>query len=289
MDNVFLKTDITPVVCVDAFYTVHYFNYGKKFKFDGERHNFWEIIYIDRGKAIIDADKKTIELSQGEAFFHKPNQFHAVEATDFASSIIVSFAMSGQTEFFENKKFKLTSSQQMILSNVVLEFSQAFSDPLSELNQRQMHLRENAPIGSTQLMKCYLESFLISLMRKTNVKLDQKANSDAELTVKIKKYLTDNLYSSISLDSLSKSLYFSKTHISAKFKSDTGMSVLAFFNKMKIDESKRLISSGQYSLTQIATMMGYGSSQYFTRIFKKTTNFTPSEWAKSTKLDNVLR
>jgi len=285
----YVKTKIIPVISVSALYTVHYFNYGKKFRFDGESHDFWEIIFIDRGCVTITADDRIIELNQGEAYFHKPNEFHTVEANGFATSIIVSFAMTGDCAFFENKKIKLTKAQQMMLGNIVIEYSQAFNGPLADMFQTKMELKEDAPIGATQLIKCYLESLLITLMRKPSSLPTKKADSDAELTLQIKRYLSENLYGSISLDELSKALYFSKTYLSSKFRLDTGSSIIAYFNNMKIDEAKRLISSGRYSLTQIATVMGYGSSQYFTRIFKKATGFTPSEWAKSTKLDNILR
>ena len=78
MKNNFVKTPINPVINVTAFYTVHYFNYGRKFSFEGESHNFWELVYVDRGEATIVADDKQHILRQGEAYFHKPNQFHNI-------------------------------------------------------------------------------------------------------------------------------------------------------------------------------------------------------------------
>ena len=85
MKNNFVKTPINPVINVTAFYTVHYFNYGRKFSFEGESHNFWELVYVDRGEATIVADDKQHILRQGEAYFHKPNQFHNIKTTGFAS------------------------------------------------------------------------------------------------------------------------------------------------------------------------------------------------------------
>lgn len=289
MKNSFVKTRVNPIISINGIYTIHYFNYGRKFLFEGESHNFWELVYIDRGKATIVADENCYELSQGEAFFHKPNQFHTIKTLEFASSIIVTFSASGDCSFFENRRIRLNSAEQILLGNIVTESSLAFSDAPDEIYTKKMHFRENAPIGATQMIRCYLECLLIMLMRKKSVQVPSvKAQNDAELTIHIKRILNKNLYSNITLDELSRELFFSKTYLGEKFKADTGQSIIAYYNNLKIDEAKRLISTGQYSLTQISGKLGFGSAQYFTRLFKKIVHATPSEWAKSTKVDNVL-
>lgn len=289
MKNNFVKTPVKNLISVGSFYTVHYFDYGRKFSFEGESHNFWELVYVDRGSVTIVADDKQYELSRGEAFFHKPNQFHSIRTVEFASSIIVTFSLSGETSFFEDRKVVLTPVMQALLGNIVSEFSYAFSDTPDEIYMRALHYRENPPLGAVQMMRCYLECLLISLMREeSDVKPMVKAKNDAELTVRIKALLTEKLYTDVTLDEISKRLFFSKTYLSARFKADVGYSIIAYYNKMKTDEAKRLISTGRYSLSQVASMLGYGSAQYFTRIFKKVTHFTPSEWAKSAKVDNLL-
>ena len=289
MKSNFVKTLIKPVLSVTAFYTVHYFNYGKKFSFEGESHNFWELVYVDRGEATIVADDHACTLRRGEAYFHKPNQFHSIKTAGYASSIIVTFSLSGDASFFEDRKVTLSPAEQAILGNIVTEFSLAFSDKPDEIYMRELHYREDAPVGAAQMMKCYLETLLVMLMRDgQGVRPVIKPHSDAELTVRVKAVLSEKLYGTVTLDEISKRLFFSKTCIETRFKADVGSSIITYYNKMKTDEAKRLIASGQYSLSQVATMLGYGSAQYFTRTFKKITHYTPSEWAKSTKVDNLL-
>ncbi len=289
MKNCFVKTPIKPIVSVTGIYTIHYFNYGRKFCFEGKRHNFWELVYIDRGKATIVADDNCFELSQGEAFFHKPNQFHTIKTLEFASSIIITFSANGDCSFFEDRRIRLSNAEQIMLGNIITENALAFSDAPDEIYTKELHFRENAPVGATQMIRCYLECLLITLMRKKNGHIPlTKAQTDTELTIQIKRILNENLYSDITLDELSRKLFFSKTYLGEKFKADTGQSIKSYYNNLKIDEAKRLISTGQYSFTQISNKLGFGSTQYFTRMFKKVVHATPSEWAKSTKVDNVL-
>ena len=44
---------------VKKIYTLHYFEYSKNFIFSGEKHNFWEFLYVDKGEVEIIADDRT--------------------------------------------------------------------------------------------------------------------------------------------------------------------------------------------------------------------------------------
>ena len=97
---------------------------------------------------------------------------------------------------------------------------------------RALHYRDDAPVGAAQMMKCYLETLLISLMRDgKNYRPVVKPETDAELTVRVKGILSEKLYGSVTLDEISKRLFFSKTCIGTRFKADVGCSVISYFNK----------------------------------------------------------
>ena len=65
---------------IDELYTVHYFEYMNNFSFEGERHNFWEFLYVDKGEIGVTADNNYTLLKKGDLIFHKPNEFHTVKA-----------------------------------------------------------------------------------------------------------------------------------------------------------------------------------------------------------------
>ena len=78
----YIKTPLKSVFTVRAVYTVHYFRYAQLFEFAGESHPFWEFVYIDSGTASITADGRKFDMSQGDAYFHKPNEFHTIKTDD---------------------------------------------------------------------------------------------------------------------------------------------------------------------------------------------------------------
>ena len=58
---------------IDKIYSVHYFEYACNFSFEGESHNFWEFICVDKGNVDIVAGDETITLYSNDIFFHYPN------------------------------------------------------------------------------------------------------------------------------------------------------------------------------------------------------------------------
>ena len=63
---------------------------------------------------------------------------------------------------------------------------------------------------------------------------------------------------------------------------------MKYFNQIKVNEAKRLISEGKYSFTQIADILKFGSIHYFSRVFKQFTHMTPSGYEKSVKARSLL-
>ncbi len=302
---IYFKNNLGDVLKINALYTVHYFKYGRNFTFPLESHDFWEVIYIDSGKAIVTVGNAEYELKQGEVIFVSPRVPHTVcTKNSFANSAIASFSAKGRMlSFLKNNKFILKDGQKEILAKVVSEAKKAFPDRLDDPYATKMEFKANVPFGSEQWIKNLLELLLISVIRDNYpfakpierseerfLQSVENRNFDAKgLTGKIIKLLEENVYESISLDGLSKELYFSKTYLKNVFKKSTGTSIIKYFNNLKIEEAKKLISMSKYTFTEISSMLGFSSVYYFTRLFKNVTDMTPSEYSLSLKVDNVLR
>lgn len=80
----YIATELRKVIDVQSIVTVHYFEYAKNYVFEGERHDFWELLYVDKGEVEVMADEVGYRLKRGEMIFHKPNEFHNV----FANGVV---------------------------------------------------------------------------------------------------------------------------------------------------------------------------------------------------------
>lgn len=293
----YFRNQLSEVIKVPAIYTIHYFRYGQNFYFPLESHPFWELVFIDSGKANITASDRSFVMNHGEICFHSPDAVHTISTEDeFCNSAIVSFEATGRMmSFFENRVFKLNDYQKKLLADIVTEGRAAFVGRLDDANQTKMIKKAEAPFGSGQFIKNNLELLLISIIR-SNLPDSAKTAEYASSTVhadriveKIIELLKKRVTTSVSLDEISNELFFSKTYIKTVFKKHTGTSIIKYYNELKIDEAKKLISLKKYSVTEIKTMLGFSSVHYFSRLFKQVTDMTPSEYLKSIKADNVLK
>ena len=71
---------IEDLIVVDKLVTVLNFEFDKNFKTNGEAHNFWEIVYVERSEVVCIGEEGATVLKEGEMLFHKPNEFHALSA-----------------------------------------------------------------------------------------------------------------------------------------------------------------------------------------------------------------
>ena len=82
MKDDFIKFKFKKVLNIEKLVTILYAEFSKDFVFEGERHNFWEMVYVDRSEVICTAEKRHFLLKRGELTFHKPNEFHAIRSAN---------------------------------------------------------------------------------------------------------------------------------------------------------------------------------------------------------------
>ena len=186
VDNYFL-TRLPEDIVVDSMVTIHYFEFASDYVFKGERHDFWEFLYVDKGEVEIMAETKGYKLEQGDIVFHKPNEFHSVWANGRIAPNIVVISFSSKSRsmgFFENKIMKLTAYCRDLLGEIINEGGEYFSNDFGHEYNRLVR-RGSPKFGSGQLIKVYLEMFLIQLFRedisvKNRDRLSAKAKERVE-------------------------------------------------------------------------------------------------------------
>ena len=296
MSTAFQKLPLPDTVSVSRLVSFFYFEFAKDFIFPGERHNFWEFIYIDKGEVNIHADSRQILLKQGQIYFHKPNEFHAIFANKIVAPNICVIAFECKSEamsHLENALFQLNSYQLTLISLILKEGVSCFQPPLDNYTATALTLRPDAPFAALQTLKDLLELFFIDLIRCGGLKEQEKKavksqyifteNHQKQLTDAVIAYMKENIPNNINVPQLCRELNISKTSLSVAFKNVTGCSLIEYFTKLKMDAAKKLIREENYNVTQIAQMLGFGSVHYFSRRFKALTSMSPSEYAKSIK------
>lgn len=84
----------------------------------------------------------------------------------------------------------------------------------------------------------------------------------------------------LTLESIAEMIPVHPSHLSRTFKQETNMNITTYIQKQRIEMAKVYLKSESISITDIAFMVGFNDLNYFSRIFKKTTGMTPSQYAK---------
>ena len=289
MDN-FTRVGFDKIFNVEKLITIFYMELSKNFSYEGERHDFWEMVYIDKGEMICTADKNRFVLKSGEMTFHKPNEFHNLSGDNKTApnvSIITFECKSRAMKYFEGKIFRLDSEEKSMLSTLFQEGLSCYKleDQHNPLLQK-LNVIENAPFGSSQMTKNLLEMFLIKLCRSKEV-LTKKMRRNyvidgVEVPYNVKEILDilhQNIYGKISIKDIAAMLGKSESSVKKLFAEYHG--IIKYYNSLKIKEAKRLIREERYNLSQIADMLNFDNPQYFSKCFKQFTKMTPTEYKKS--------
>lgn len=91
-------------------------------------------------------------------------------------------------------------------------------------------------------------------------------------------YIFDQIDADPSLASVAEHFNLNKNYLSQLFKQKTGENFLEFLTRAKMERAKVLIREGNYKNYEISALLGYKEVDYFTRLFKKHTGYTPSEY-----------
>lgn len=81
----------------------------------------------------------------------------------------------------------------------------------------------------------------------------------------------------LDLITLSKKLSVSTSTIQKKIKKETGKSVSVFISEYRLNRAQILIESGNYQISEIVELVGFGGASYFSKCYKDYFGFTPSK------------
>lgn len=276
---------------IDGFNSIYYFEFGKEFTHTPEKHDFWEMVYVDSGEINAITNGLGCTLQQGQVIFHEPMEIHAHVSNKRVANtmLVISFTTkSDAMKHFKGKTFTLDKTGKTLLSLFLEEAKKALGNVPGTYENKNNLLFLPSVFGSTQLLQCYLTEFLILLIRNgstlgaevsTGKKTREIAyNSLCELMCE---YMKNSIYKPLTLKELCAHFMLGKTQLCKIFRENTGQSPIDYYTGLKMKEAKRLLREKNDSVSQIADKLGYSSIHIFSRAFKKSVGYSPTVYAKS--------
>ncbi|RNB89590.1 AraC family transcriptional regulator [Brevibacillus fluminis] len=92
------------------------------------------------------------------------------------------------------------------------------------------------------------------------------------------RFIKEQLNERIMLEEVAQYCCLSKYHLSHLFKREVGLSVVDFINKLRLEKAKYYLETTDWTMQQIASQVGFQDANYFSRMFKKVHQLSPSEY-----------
>ncbi|MEN6635891.1 MAG: AraC family transcriptional regulator [Clostridiaceae bacterium] len=251
------------------------------------------MVYIDQGEAEIGAGREVRQLYQGQLLFHKPNEFHSVWATYArgASIFVISLSCnSAAMRAFRDRQNTLLPSQRRLLSLLIAEGQHVFGPMLDVSSQKRLTPLPMAPRGGVQMITLYLTQLLIDLLNAQQESASQtrlprvKEEDFSESFERTRELMSARLDGMLRFSHVCRGFGLSATVFKERFKRYTGVTVMDFYRRLRIEEAKRLLRAGEKNVTQIADELGYSSTAAFSRQFKQLMRLTPGEYLRSIQI-----
>lgn len=263
---------------------LQYFEFDDAFHSMQDRHNFCELLYVDKGSLSIFAENYSGTLFENQMIIHRPNELHSLATLDSVapSVIIIGFECSSESLVpFSQQPITLSSEQTRALSRIMQEGMSIYEPPYNVPNTRYMPKRAEYPFGADQLIKIGLEAFLISLVRSLQ-SVSQSAITDGNIQ-SVHQYITENFRTKITLANLCFLFGMNKTTLCRDFKATYDTTILDYINSLRIREAKSYLRQNKLSITEISDILGFSSVHYFCRLFKQQTGRSPTQYMNGSK------
>lgn len=175
------------------------------------------------------------------------------------------------------------------LTDIKVTYKDIASDILATLSQLDIKNRENISsdrelmneIVSTNdnyLLKIWLFKVLDFVFNV--IVLDQRGFQDNEINV-VLNYLEKNYYKKVTLEEVAEYVNISPFYLSKIFKKCTGINFIDYLTDLKIEKAKELLENTDMPVINIAIELSFNEPNYFTRVFRKISGMTPSNYRET--------
>ena len=137
------------------------------------------------------------------------------------------------------------------------------------------------PVAFDELEETIVQALELIQKKNERQERDKLTESPESMVLAVKRYLEDNYNTVITRNDIESLVHLNKDYINREFKSETGYTLMEYIQYYRIYMAKKLLKNTRESIMEISLEVGYDSSAYFSKIFKRRTGMTPLEYRAS--------
>ncbi|UKS29600.1 response regulator [Paenibacillus sp. HWE-109] len=124
-----------------------------------------------------------------------------------------------------------------------------------------------------------LEDYLLKTLQEMKAAvLEERGGSSRKAVRDVQGIIRRGYYSNLTIQQLAAEVFVSPGHLQALFKKETSQTINDYITSIRIDKAKELLRQPGVKIYEVAKMVGYQDTHYFSRIFKKWTGVNPLDY-----------
>lgn len=241
--------------------------------------NAYEFTFVTEGAIHFTTQDRDYALSGNDIFMTRPNEIHSTNLLPLSAGEIIWFQLDVSDP--ENFLFLSRAAAEELIQELA-EIEEHVFRPGGRIFGDIRRAFDLAGPGCQRHLVCsYLTLILYELISYSRKQAKALSSSPAQSfspdIQKVLSYIQEHLAEELSLEALALLSRLSVSQFKQKFRSQVGMAPRHYINYHKIQLAKEMLSKG-VSITDTAMELGFGSSSYFTVVFKRYSACTPSEY-----------
>ena len=243
--------------------------------------NAYEFTFVMEGAIHFTTGKQDYELSGSDVFMTRPNEVHSTNFRPLSAGEIIWF----QLDVSDPGAFLFLSREAAgeLMEDLASMDGRVFRPEGQVFHEIRRAFDLAGSFGRRHLACACLTLVLYELTALSRKQAGLSGSCAKAFSPDIKKavsYIHANLAGELSLEELAALCRLSVSQFKQKFRAQAGMAPRHYINYHKIQLSKKMLLEGA-TVTHTAMELGFGSSSYFTVVFRRYSACTPSEFLRS--------
>lgn len=238
----------------------------------GRTLNEYQLLYVTAGRGSFRSEGGiSFEVERGTAFLLFPGVWHSYEP----------LRETGWTEYWVGFRGPYPEALQRsgFFSPSAPRYACGLELPILQDFREIFALAEAEPPGFQQLIGSTIVRMLAQLLGGTR-RTEQESGAE-ELVRRIKFLMEERIELWLSAEDIERSVGLPSSKYGPVFHEYTGLSPHQYFLQLKINRAKLLLADSGSSVKETSQELGFESEFYFSRLFKKKTGLSPSQWKAS--------
>ena len=236
--------------------------------------NDYQLIYIASGLAHFQFyDNAPLILEAGTMVLYRPleAQTYVYYGKDSPEIYWIHFTGAEVDEIF--REYDLNPLEKVFVTGTDTVYAQTFEQIILELQLQKKYYEDSTALLFRQL--------LLSIARFVHETSLDKTNISSTEIIQATSYFHEHYRETINIEAYIEGRYLSVSSFFRKFKLYTGMTPLQYLLDIRLSNAKSLLETTDYSIGEIAALVGYDNALYFSRLFHKHVGMSPREYRNS--------